>query len=267
MKLNERQIRAIIRESARRVLREYDEPFPYGYKDAREREAYFERACKHDFGAEGQYKTERSWESTYYALLDKKKTAEYERAKADKEAQRAQRKQDALKKKQDMLAKRNSQRMMWYKAVDMALFGDDDYESENYADGYDGVSSFPLYFADGTYAMFQADGINQLDSEFADQFNEAWSCSSLSGYVDGMGEEPVEFNIAVNSGDRPGGDLDVVVQCSVERMKRLNRVQTQESIAKLLKREAIRCYKQLGANGGKLGTMKPARAWNFDKQR
>ena len=69
----------MIAESVRNVLREYDEPFPYDYKDAREREAYFQKAVQHDFPSEGRFKTARTWEDMYYTLLDKKQTAEKER--------------------------------------------------------------------------------------------------------------------------------------------------------------------------------------------
>lgn len=86
VQLSESKLKKMISESVKNILREFDEPFPYDYKDARERDAYFQRAVKADFPQNATYKTGKSWEDTYNALRNKQAEDEKVKQKAEKDA-------------------------------------------------------------------------------------------------------------------------------------------------------------------------------------
>ena len=128
--ISESQLKGLIAESVKRVLKEYDEPFPYSYSDAREREAWFQRACKADFPGQGDYKIERTWESTYYTLKAEQMEKEERRKKAEKEAAKLKRQQDAENKKKAVAEKRSKMSDAWVDAAMYSFAGDDFFKED-----------------------------------------------------------------------------------------------------------------------------------------
>lgn len=246
IRLTETQLRSMIAESVRNVLREYDEPFPYDYKDAREREAYFQRAAQNDFPMDGRYKLGRTWEDTYYSLLDKKQAADKERQKTDKLNARDERKKAELDRKTNAEKVRNQRNMRWARVVKDVFTGSDD---EN--DDYDGISSFPLVMKDGSTVMFDAHSFMEVDDEFANQdtgnFHGYGSQEydgfsfGLAGTVDGLGED-IKLYMTVGTYVSPM-TLEVTnLQCSLEG---INRLKTKIAITNLAKKEAIKRYRKI----------------------
>ena len=246
IRLTETQLRSIITESVRNVLREYDEPFPYDYKDAREREAYFQRAAQHDFPLDGRYKLGRTWEDTYYSLLDKKQAADKEAKKAERLRASTERKKANLDRKMNAAKNRDLRNMKWDKVVKDVFVGSDD---DN--DDYDGISVFPLVMKDGTTVMFDAHSFLKVDDEFANeepsQFTGYGSQSfdsftfGLGGTIDGT-DESVELYMTVGVYVSPMTVEVTNLKCSLDGVHRLR---TKVEISKLAKKEAIKRYRKI----------------------
>lgn len=246
IKLTEKQLYGIIKESVKSVLKEYDEPFPYDYKDARERDAYYQRAVQHDFPADSRFKTGRSWEDMYNDLSDKKAAKEKEDLKLQKQKARDEKKQQAIQKKSQTAEKKEKMYRTWAKAVHEALTGSDD---EN--DNYDGLMDFPLILKDGSQVMFHAHSFMRVSDEFANTksgyFNGYGSREfdnfsfGLAGTVDGV-EENVELYLTVGVYVSPMTTEILNIKCSLDGIHNLR---TKIAITNLAKKEAIKRYKFL----------------------
>ena len=243
IRLTETQLRSMIAESVRNVLREYDEPFPYDYKDAREREAYFQRAAQHDFPMDGKYKIGRTWEDTYYSLLDKKQAADKEAEKAERLRASTERKKANLDRKMNAERVRNQRNMRWATAVKDVFTGSND---EN--DEYDGISVLPLVMKDGSTVMFDAHSFLKVDDEFVNQytgFGQEYEYDGFSfglgGTIDGL-EENVELYMTVGIYVSPMNLEITNLKCSLDGV---NRLKTKIELTKLAKKEAIKRYRKI----------------------
>ena len=244
IRLNERQLYKMITESVKKVIKEYDEPFPYNYKDAREREDYFQRAVQHDFPDEGRFKTGRSWEDMYYDLTDKKNQADKERRKLDKQKARDERKQAMAQKKADSLERKKRTNRTWAKAVREALTG-----SDSMNDDYDGIMDLPLILKNGRQVMFHAHSFMEPE-EYKETSYYGWGeiydgfSFRLAGEVDGQEEteEMPEISMNVTTCVSP---LDVKVSLMVKNVDNINRMETAKAVTQAAKKEAVKRYRQL----------------------
>lgn len=244
IKLNEGQLRKMIAESVKKVLREYDEPFPYDYKDAREREDYYQRAVQHDFPDEGRFKTGRSWEDMYYDLTDKKNQADKERQKQDKQKARDERKQAMAQKKADALERKKRTNRTWAKAVREALTG-----SDSMNDDYDGIMDLPLILKDGSQVMFHAHSFMEPEDYKETSYygwGEAYDGFSfrLAGEIDGQEEreEMPEISMSVTTYVSP---MDVEIALMVKNVGNVDRLATKKAITQVAKKEVVKRYRQL----------------------
>lgn len=247
IKLTEVELKRIIAESVRRVIKEYDEPFPYDYKDAREREDYFQRATQHDF-PDTRFKIGRTWEDTYYGLRDKKAADDKERQKADKLKARDEKKKAEAQKKIDNERLRLRKNIIWAKAVEEAFTGSN---SEN--DDYDGLMDFPLILKDGNQIMFHADSFmesnnfngseNGSNSRISGEYDSF--SFGLGGSLDGTEQESenmpeIYFNVSTYV-----SPMDIKVSLYVKNVDNLDRLATKNAITMIAKKEAAKRYKQL----------------------
>lgn len=256
-------MKRLISESVRKIIKEFDEPFPYDYKDAREREDYFQRATQHDFPAT-RFKIGRTWEDTYYILRDKKAADDKERQKADKIKVRDEKKKLEAQKKIDNEKLRLRKNTIWAKAVEEVFTGSN---SEN--DDYDGLMDFPLILKDGNQLMFHADSFMEpyeyADSKEQEGFGRVNSMSPqdngdgysepmsreydafsfhLGGTIDGTGktEETAEVYFNVSTYVSP---MDLRISVMVNNVDNINRMATKNAITMMAKKEAVKRYKQL----------------------
>ena len=265
IRLNEGQLRKMIAESVKKVLREYDEPFPYDYKDAREREDYYQRAVQHDFPDEGRFKTGRSWEDMYYDLADKKNQADREKQKLDKQKARDEKKRAMTQKKAGTAERKNKINYMWAKAVKEALTGTDNPE-----DNYDGIMDLPVVFKDGSEALFHAHSFmkigDYIDNETANALHNPKNLSpntnSYNGYSEAPAREYDKFSFRLG-GTIDGVDetdsqpemyltvftyvspMDVEVVPVVKNIDNVSRLATKKAVTQVTKKEAIKRYRQL----------------------
>lgn len=241
--LNERQLKNMIFESVLRVLNEYDEPFPYDYKDAREREAYFQRAVRHDFPTAGRFKTSRSWEDMYYDLTDKKQAADKAKMKADKQKARDEKKQLDQQRKAENAKNRERKNRLWAKAVKAAFTGDDAEDSN-----YDGLMDLPIVLKDGSTSVFHADSYMEVSDDFFNKAegygrNNAYDGFSFSlGGTIGDTDDSAEIMLAVETYVSPMNSDIVYIETSSPEIDRLR---TRKEIANAGKREAIKYYRNI----------------------
>lgn len=263
IRLTETQLKKLISESVRKVIKEFDEPFPYDYKDAREREDYFQRATQHDF-PDTRFKMGRTWEDTYYSLRDKKAADDKERQKADKLKARDEKKKAAAQKKSDIERIRMQRNRVWAKAVQEALVGSDDANED-----YDGLMDFPLILKDGSQVIFHADSfmepyeyadskkqeesghVNSIPTQdngdgYSEPMSREYDTFSfhLGGTIDGMDktEETPEVYFNVSTYVSP---MDLRISVMVNNVDNVNRMATKNAITMMAKKEAIKRYKQL----------------------
>ena len=244
IRLNEGQLRKMIAESVKKVLREYDEPFPYDYKDAREREDYYQRAVQHDFPDEGRFKTGRSWEDMYYDLTDKKNQADRERQKLDKQKARDERKQAMARKKVATAERKDKINRTWAKAVREALAG-----SDSMNDDYDGLMNFPLILEDGSQVMFHAHSFMEPEDYNETPYygsGEAYDGFSfrVAGEIDGQEEteEMPEISMSVTTYVSP---MDIEIALMVKNVGNVDRLATKKAVTQVAKKEAAKRYRQL----------------------
>lgn len=241
IRLNEGQLRKMIAESVKKVLREYNEPFPYDYKDAREREDYYQRAVQHDFPDEGHFKTGRSWEDMYYDLTDKKNQADRERQKLDKQKARDERKQAMVQKKAATAERKNKINRTWAKAVREALTGSDDLSTD-----YDGLMDLPLILKDGSQVMFHAHSFMEPEDYIDNGMGNVYDGFSLrvAGEIDGQEEteEMPEISMSVTTYVSP---MDVEVAPVIKNVDNVIPRATKVAITKAAKKEAVKRYRQL----------------------
>lgn len=250
IRLTESQLRNLIAESVKKVIKEYDEPFPYDYKDAREREAYYQRAVKHDFPRDAQFKTGRSWEDMYNSLVNKKAAADKDRQKAEKLKARDEKKKAAAQKKSDDERLRKQKNHKWVIAVREALTG-----SDNANDNYDGLMDFPLFLKDGSKLMFHAHSFMK-PMEPDDYDDSIWPAAAYSpriydeftfqvaGTINGQEEtgETPEILMGVTTYASP---MDVKVIPAIRGVDNIDRSATRDIITKLAKKEAVKRYRQI----------------------
>ena len=249
IRLTETQLRNLIAESVKKVIKEYDEPFPYDYKDAREREAYYQRAVKHDFPRDAQFKTGRSWEDMYNSLVNKKAAADKDRQKAEKLKARDEKKRAAAEKKMNAIKSRDNKNVKWAAAVKDVFVG-----SDNEKDNYDGISSFPLVLKDRSTVMFNAHSFMKVDDAFANEEPSQFAgygsqpfdsfTFGLGGTVDGI-DENVELYMTVGTYVSPMTVEVTNLKCNLDNVYRLR---TKIAISELAKKEAVKRYKKLMKN-------------------
>ena len=248
IRLHESQLNKIIMESIKKAhVNEYDEPFPYNYKDARERDEYFRRAVQHDFPMNASSRTGKNWEDTYYGLLDKKATDDKNRQKAERIKASDEKKKAAAQKKSDNERIRRQKNYKWAISVREALTGSDDAN-----DDYDGLMDFPLFLQDGSKLMFHAHSFmepgnydNSIGQGGAGMSREYDGFTfRVAGTVDGQEEtaEMPEISMHVTTYTSP---MDVKVIPVVKGVDNIDRSATRDIVTKLAKKEAIKRYRQI----------------------
>ena len=245
------------------LLREFDEPFPYDYSDAREREDYFRRALAADFPRFPQYKINGSWESAYYTAKDEYMSKQEELLKKQKLADREARKASALDKKRLAQDRRENVARMWANAVRYAFLGDEVFANEStyendsnefYENWNDGLVDFPVVLKDGSQVMFHAHSWLKVNDDYFSKASE-WQ---------GMGKEEYDmFSIGLGGTlgesedeNAPEADIYMTIRIYSNPMdmrithidisnENISRWGTSKLLNQIAKKKAVSAYKKI----------------------
>jgi hypothetical protein len=167
-------------------LREFDEPEPDYRANAKERQAYYKRACLADFPETKDLLSPifhvSDWEAKYFELKDKQRQEQEELYnKLAKEQKVKEREDKKLLKAKERRQKQDQRAKNWFKAVHYTLVGDialedhhgiDDFEYWEDFDrrsNFDGIEEIPLVLkSGGKRDMFEIHSINKPNDDVED---------------------------------------------------------------------------------------------------